>query len=139
MTPCGQMTMKRWERRCERAKGGKKEARRGMRRRRMMFQGRRKGGIWCKAWGKQGKDSSKQLVKCSRVLVGLEADREMSLMMMRMTIEVGIEIETEKERVWAVEQLLLLLPPSQLDLIHLLLLLLLLHQVQLELLEATLE
>ena len=62
----------------------------------------------------------------------------MSLMMMRMTIEAGIEIETEKERVWAVEQLLLLLPPSQLDLIHLLLLLLL-HQVQLELLEATLE
>merc|ERR1719300_2275593 len=137
MTPCGQMTMKRWERRCERAKGGKKEARRGMRRRRMMFQGRRKGGIWCKAWGKQGKDSSKQLVKCSRASVGLEADQEMSLMMM-MIIEVGTEIETEKERVWAVEQPLLPLPPSQLDLIHLLLLLLL-HQVQLELLEATLE
>ena len=63
----------------------------------------------------------------------------MSLMMMRMTIEAGIEIETEKERVWAVEQLLLLLPPSQLDLIHHLLLHLQLHQVQLELLEATLE
>ena len=62
----------------------------------------------------------------------------MSLMMMRMTIEAGIEIETEKERVWAVEQLLLLLPPSQLDLIHHLLHLQL-HQVQLELLEATLE
>merc|ERR1719300_987147 len=137
MTPCGQMTMKRWERRCERVKGGKKEARRGMRRRRMMFQGSRKGGIWCKAWGKQGKDSSKQLVKCSRVSVGLEADQEMNLMM-RMIIEAGIEIETEKERVWAVEQLLPPLPPSQLDLIHLLLLLLL-HQVQLELLEATLE
>merc|ERR1719300_1205743 len=138
MTPCGQMTMKRWERRCERVKGGKKEARRGMRRRRMMFQGRRKGGIWCKAWGKQGKDSSKQLVKCSRVSVGLEADQEMSLMMMRMTIEAGIETETGKERVWEVELLLFPLPPSQLDLIHLLLLLQL-HQVQLELLEAILE